>query len=220
MPTMRELLKALVGVPITIGGVTYPNGYADDLGIDRTNLEEEFVQHSERYAYYATLFEMADDRADRLKEELELTAANLDHEKREKAKAIQLQDPKFKMTETMFENEVKMDKRYQAKQQEYADARHLSKLLKAAPMAFAHRRDMLLELARSSMAQMNDPRITQQRQEQARQALALKQRMTQHTAPALPEPTPEPQEMSTPGSDHVPAPQNPTPSRRRPARQV
>lgn len=201
MARMQELLKQVVGVEIEIDGVNYPNEYADALVIDRSDLDAEFVEHSERYAYYATLAELADDRADRLKEKLEHLAAVIDHEKRDAAKAMQLNDPKFKMTEAMFEHEVKMDPRYQRMLEEFQDARHLAKVLKSAPLAFAHRRDMLLELGRSRMSQLTDPRVLQNRQQVARNLIS------QHS---------ETQEQD-PGTVQAPAPtDNTTPRRREP----
>lgn len=189
--SMRELLKKLVSVNIEIDGIVYPNEYADSLFIDRSMLDDEFVTHSERYAYYATLAEMADDRADRLKEDLEHLTSVLDHEKRMKARELQSQDPKFKMTETMFEHEVRLDKRYQEKLKEFQDARHLAKVLKSAPMAFNHRRDMLLELGRSRLVQMNDPKIIQNKQEMARNMMKR-----QVESPALPASDPVPSRRS------------------------
>ena len=186
MSQMRELLKQLVGVPIVIDGVEYPNEYADVLGIDRTDLESEFVNHSERYAYYATLAELADDRADRLKEDL-------DHGVRSKADAVRQQDPKFKMTETMVENEVKMSAAYKQMQTEYQEARRLAKILKNAPHAFAHRRDMLIELGKTAMSSMSDPRVQQGRQQLARNIISASRR-----APMLPVAGGEPSDVLGP----------------------
>lgn len=192
MSSFRDFLKQLLNVQVVIDGVEYPNTYADDLSIDRTNLEEEFVEHSERYAYYATLAEMADDRADRLKEDLEHLAAKLDVQTREKAKNIQQQDPKFKMTETMVENEVKNSKAYQELQKEYQQARSLAKLMKTAPHAFAHRRDMLIELGKTAMSSVSDPRVQQGKQQMVKNIMGAQRR-----APQLPAPGGEP-EMETP----------------------
>lgn len=181
MPTLRQLLKNLVGVEVVLDGVEYPNNYSDELAIDRTNLEEEFVSHSERYAYYATLAEMAEDRHTRLKEELDELEARLDHEIRADADSIRLNDPKFKMTETMVANEIKLRPEYRDKLKLLQDARHLSKVLKAAPMAFAHRRDMLIELGKSHLSSMNDPRIAGGKQQQVKNMFARKSE-----APQLP----------------------------------
>lgn len=192
MSSFRDFLKTLVNVQVVIDNVEYPNTYADDLSIDRTNLEDEFVSHSERYAYYATLAEMADDRADRLKEDLEHLAAKLDVQVREKAKNIQVADPKFKMTETMVENEVKNSAEYHAAQKDYQDARTLAKLLKNAPHAFAHRRDMLIELGKTSMSSHTDPRVQQGKQQIVKNIISAQRQLNSKPAPQLPIPGNEP----------------------------
>lgn len=192
MSTFRDFLKQLVNTQVVIDNVEYPNTYADDLSIDRTNLEEEFVTHSERYAYYATLAEMADDRADRMKEDLEHLAAKLDMSVRDKAKALQMNDPKFRMTETMVENEVKNSAEYQRSQKEYQEARTLSKLLKNAPHAFAHRRDMLIELGKTSMSSMSDPRVQTGRQQLVKNIIGAQRQLNSKQAPQLPIPGNEP----------------------------
>lgn len=187
MSSFRDFLKQLVNVQVVIDGIEYPNTYGDDLAIDYTNLEQEFLTHSERYAYYATLAEMADDRADRLKEDLEHLAAKLDVQTREKAKNVQTADPKFKMTETMIENEIKNSAQYREAQKEYQNARTLAKLLKNAPHAFAHRRDMLIELGKTAMSSISDPRIQQGKQQMVKNIISAQRR-----APQLPEAGSEP----------------------------
>lgn len=208
MASMRELLKALVGVNIEIDGVTYPNSYADDLSIDRSDLDAEFVEHAERYAYYATLAELADDRATRLKEDMEHLFAAIDVEKRRNYDQLKLQDPKLKMTEAMFEHEVRLDQRYQTKLAEYQTARHLAKVLKAAPIAFAHRRDMLTSIGERELRVMSSPQITQGRQQVARNLIQRKQ------APQLPpaEEAPPAELLDRPAEESQ---SEPAPARRR-----
>lgn len=205
MSTMRQLLKQLVGVRIELDGVEYPNAYSDDLAIDRTDLDSEFTEHAERYAYYATLSEMAEDRHVRMKEELENLTAFIDHEKRDAAKSIQLNDPKFKMTEAMFEHEVKLDSRYQGKLKEVQDARHLAKVLKNAPMAFAHRRDMLIEIGKSHNAGMYDPRVTQGKAQQVRAII-----QANRSAGNLPAPSYPPPDTNPPDLNGIPPDESPT----------
>lgn len=186
MSRISDSLAQLLNVNIEIAGTSYPNMYAEDLAIDRSSLEGEFIEHSERYAYYATLAEMAEDRHNRIKEELDNLVSLIDHEKRQKADAIRQQDPKFKMTEAMFEHEIRLDGRYLEKQKEVQNARHLAKVLKCAPMAFAHRRDMLIELGKKDMSS-NDPRITGAKSDQVRALIGKTRQQPQvNPAPGLP----------------------------------
>lgn len=185
MGNIDDGLRQLLGVRIELDGVEYPNHYNEDLDIDPTNLEEEFLTHSKRYAYYATLAEMAEDRHQRSKEELDRLFADLDHEVREKRDVIMAQNPKFKMTEPMIKNEILSDARYQKKLSEVQTARYLSKVLKNANTAFSHRKDMLMTLGRTSMATITDPRISGGQQQQVRNMFAAK------SAPRLPPPVVE-----------------------------
>jgi hypothetical protein len=128
---------------------------------------------------------MAEDRHQRCKEELDRLFADMDHEVRAKRDAIVAQNPKFKMTEPMIENEIKSDKRYQAKLSEVQIARYLAKVLKNAPQAFAHRRDMLLELGKHATTTMTDPRVSSGQQQQVRKMFAAKAARTLPAAPAV-----------------------------------
>ena len=139
-------LTFLQNLPIEIDGVSYPNDIADHLRIDRTDLEEEFTTQPERYAYYASMEAIAKDKRARLKHGLELLYAQLDSEKRKEAQVLQVQNPKFKYTEKMCENEVKGDKRYQDMLREHLEAERLSNLLGAWRNAMDHRREVLISL--------------------------------------------------------------------------
>ena len=193
MSNIHDNFKKLVNVKIELDGVEYPNDYADQLDIDKTNLDEEFLEHSTRYAYYATMAGLAEDRHQRAKEELDKLKADLDHEIRAKKDAIIAQNPKFKLTEAMITNEIVSDARYQKKLSATQTARHLATVLKNAPMAFAHRRDMLIELGKTAISGMTDPRVQQGRQQQVRQMFAAK--TAQRVAPVEALPVPEPDDL-------------------------
>lgn len=183
-----EALHQLLDVEIELEGVHYPNEYSSQLTIDRTALDGEFVDHARRYAYYATLADMAEDRHQRVKEELDKLYADLDHEVRAKTEAIKISNVKFKMTETMISSEIQIDKRYQDKLKEVQKARHLAKVLKNAPQAFTHRKDMLLALGKVSFPG-SEPRVSQdQQQQQVRTMFATKAHSLLNTqgAPSLP----------------------------------
>ena len=150
---------SVLNFEVALNGKTYDNDAATALRIDRTNLDEEFANQHTRFAYYATLHEMAKDKAARLKVSLETLYAQLDHEKRMAAKAVQAADPKFKYTESMCENEIKTDQRYQLKQQEMLDANQLAGVLGVAREAFQQRKDMLISLGANARASTPDLRI-------------------------------------------------------------
>jgi hypothetical protein len=155
----------VLNVAIRINNITYDNSLAADLHIDRQSLDEEFVQHASRYAYYAFLSELAADQEVRLKHALDLLEAQLDSETRELARGAQLADAKFKMTETMVENQVRGNSRYQAKLTEYLDAKQRAAVLRVARESMQQRKDMLVSLgAQFRFLNGSEPRALQREQ--------------------------------------------------------
>jgi hypothetical protein len=144
---------------IKLNGKEYSNDAAESLRIDRTILDDEFANQHVRFAYFATLHEIAKDKVARLKVSLETLYAQLDHEKRKIANEYKATQPSFKYTETMCENEIKTDQRYQAKNAEYLDAMQLAGVLGVAREAFAQRKEMLISLGANARASTPDLRI-------------------------------------------------------------
>ena len=174
MKIINDSFKQLVNVKIELDGVEYKNTYAEDIDIDSTNLQEEFLEHSKRYAYYATLATTAEDRHQRRIEELTHLRAKIDVEIRIKRDAMIAQNPKFKMSEPMILNEILSDSRYQKKLMEMQAARQLSIILQAAPYAFSQRKDMLIALGKVSDGSMSSPRVQEGREQQVRNMFAAR----------------------------------------------
>lgn len=144
---------------IKINNVDYRNTLGEDLRVDRTNLEAEFAQQPIKFAYYSTLYELARDKEDRVKRELETLYANIDAEKRAEAQQVLAQNPKFKYTEKMYENEVRTDERYDQKYNEYLQARKLTGLLKTAKEAFNQKKEMLISIGADARTGSTDMRV-------------------------------------------------------------
>ena len=142
---------------IVIGEMEYPNTYADDITIDRTNLEDEFERHAERYGYWAYLAELAHDTYLRCKDELERLYALIDAEKRGIKEHFRTENTKFKYTETMVKSEVITDSRYVKKQYELRSCEHLANALKHAKESLSHRKDMLIQMGLTVRAK--EPRV-------------------------------------------------------------
>jgi hypothetical protein len=136
---------AVTDVPIKLGSVEYDNNLSTDLKIDRNDLDSEFANQARLYAYYGTMAALAESRRQHLKNELELLYAHLDAEKRNQAR-VEAESMKIKFTETMFENMVKSDPRYQTKMKEYLNTQELANILDVGKKAFEHRKDMLVSL--------------------------------------------------------------------------
>ncbi|NBU69925.1 MAG: hypothetical protein EBS53_00520 [Bacteroidetes bacterium] len=129
-------------VPVhTVGVVDYDSHLDEHLYINRSDLSSEFASHAERFAYYATCFELAADKVRRLDIDLKRMYAVLDAEKRG-----EMMNSGVKTTEKMIENMVITDDRYVAVQSELMDAEKQHGLLKAARDSMAARKEMLVSL--------------------------------------------------------------------------
>jgi len=137
----------LPNIEIKIDGIVYENTFAQDISIDRTNLEEEFATHAEKYYYYAFLAQVAEAKAAFKKNEVKQVYARIDAEKRGAVMKLPA-DVKatVKYTEKMYESEVITDPRYVEAQKEEIEANLLAGQLSEAARAMAQRRDMLVQL--------------------------------------------------------------------------
>lgn len=142
-PTLRELTPTF-----QVGDLTFESKLEDDLFVNRTDLNNEFIRHPERFAFYATCYEIAANRENQYKVALDRLYASLDHEKRGELKVAGI-----KPTEKMVENSVITDDRYTAVQNEYIQAQRDAAVLKTAMQAMQHRRDMLIQLGSAARAE-------------------------------------------------------------------
>lgn len=124
-----------------IGDNEYPSTLSQDLDVNRQDLNGEFIRHSERFAWYATAYELSLDIEMRLKAKLERLYAVLDHRVRQEADMAAV-----KMTEKKVENTVITRPEYIEMQDQYFSAAKETGLLKAGRDAMIHRRDMLISL--------------------------------------------------------------------------
>jgi hypothetical protein len=143
-PTLTDLNPVF-----SVGSIDYESKLQEDLFINRTDLSEEFCKHPERFAFYATCYELAAAKAESLKIQLERLYAMLDHEKRS-----ELLMAGVKTTEKMVENSVITDDRYIAMQTEGLEASRNAAVLKAAMHAMQHRKDMLVQLGSAARAEL------------------------------------------------------------------
>lgn len=144
-PTLTELTPTL-----SVGDMTFESKLQEDLFVNRSDLNSEFVRHPERYAFYATCYEIAAAKENNYKVNLDRLYAILDHEHRG---ALAMAG--VKTTEKMVENSVITDSRYTALQDEYLQAQKSAAILKAAMFAMQHRKDMLIQLGSAARAEFN-----------------------------------------------------------------
>lgn len=146
------MAKKLPSIEVEIDGIEYKSDLNEDLRIDKFNLEDEFVEHSEKAAYYSTLHELAQSKLDHLKNKLELLYSKLDFELRQVvSQAVDAEGKTKKYTERMYETEVKLNKEYQILKKEVLEFEYKVRLIKVAADAFCfQRKEMLKELGANS----------------------------------------------------------------------
>lgn len=143
-PTLTELNSTF-----TVGSITYNAQLEEDLFVNRSDLNNEFVKHPERFAFYATCYELANVKVQQHEVALKRLYALIDHEKRS-----ELMNSGIKVTEKMIENSVVTDDRYVAFQEETIEAQKQAALLKVAMIAMTQRKDMLIQLGSAFRAEM------------------------------------------------------------------
>lgn len=138
-----------------IGDVTYESNLAEDLKINKGNLQDAFETHAERFAFYTTAYELALDYELRLSAEVDRLYAKCDE-----AARSQLAANGIKVTEKMVENVVITTPEYIEAQKLLFDAKKNAGLLKAAKDAMIARKDMLVSFGANIRAELNaDPMI-------------------------------------------------------------
>jgi len=140
-----------LATPLVVNDKDWGNPIEDDILIDQGNLDQEFLNQPEKYAWWAFLTEHAKAQVNELKNELEFLYARLDHRVRTKAQmaSVEAKAKKIipvKYTEKMVENEIITDKAYQELMSKYNDLRKQAGLATAGMNAMLQRRDMLLQL--------------------------------------------------------------------------
>lgn len=133
--------RAKVNVDLDLDGVNFNRTLADDLPINGADINGEFMEQPELFAWWATVSELAKDRVASTKYQLERIYATKDH-----AVRLELTEAKAKITEKIVENTVITSKEYQECMFELLDAKKQLGLLLAGKEALVQRKDMLISL--------------------------------------------------------------------------
>jgi len=131
-----------------VGDVEYESSLKQDLAIDRSNLSEEFANHSRTYGWYSTAYEIALDVEQRKKAELARAYAVLDVQARTNMEAAGVRP-----TEAKVSNVVITHPEYVALQELYFEAKTSAAVIKAARDAMIHRKDCLVSLGANLRAE-------------------------------------------------------------------
>lgn len=166
---------------ITTNGEEHPNPIAVDTQINTADLEWEFQNHPNKYAWWAFLAEHAKAEVEQLKNELNILYAQLDAKARNQARmdeedARKNKQKPVRLTEKMVENVVITSPEYQDKMQELIEAKKNAGLAAAGKSAMDHRRDMLLQIGANYRTEgQADPVILKEAaREKARERAARK----------------------------------------------
>lgn len=131
-----------------VAGVVYDSKLSEDLNVNQAHLNDEYVTHAERFAWYSTAHDLALDYELRTKAELDRLYAQLDYTVRTEAL-----NAGVKMTEKKVENSVITRPEYVKKQEELFDAKRNAALLKSAMYAMIHKKEMLISLGANYRAE-------------------------------------------------------------------
>jgi len=121
-----------------------------DLDIKKTEINDEMIKQPGQFAWYATLNELAKNKVQTLKSELELLEATLDQKTRR-----DWDDSQGKMTETSVSAKIKMSPEYKELISRYLEAQKSQGILSVARSAFEQRKDMLISLASNLRSELD-----------------------------------------------------------------
>lgn len=120
----------------------YNKNLDEDLRINKNNLQEEIMQQAGKYAWWATLYELASDKEARAKRDLEVLEATL-----YKAYRDELTKDGKKTTEKEIDTFVKLDPQYSKQKDAYMDSIKQASILGVAKDSFSQRKDMIRSLS-------------------------------------------------------------------------
>lgn len=119
-----------------------------DLGIDRTGINDVLGEQPALFAWYATLHELAKNKSNRLKSEMEVFRAVLDLTIRKRGGDI-------KLTEASISALIVSDPDYIEKDNIYTEAKKDEGMLMVAKQAFEQRKDMLVSIASNMRSEID-----------------------------------------------------------------
>lgn len=147
-----------------------PIDYESDVTIDETSLDVEWLEQPRLMLKYAREAAHARAEADKAKERLEVTRAELDRNIRHDPDGYGI----GKITETVVQNTIVAEDAYRKAHEEFIDAQHEAEMARYAVRAMEQRKDALENLVRlhgqQYFAGPRVPRDLQRETEAAREA--------------------------------------------------
>ncbi len=134
----------------TVGETEYDRNLDEDLFVNMGDINTDFAEHSRKFAWYATAYEICEAQVGKEKDALKNLEARLDFDARQDMEAAGV-----KATDKKVEATVLTQPSYVAQQSKYRRAELAAGLAKAARDAMMHRKDMLVGLGANYRAEGN-----------------------------------------------------------------
>jgi hypothetical protein len=148
----RDLMNNYSGikVEIEINKENYESELYDNLTIDDTDLDKEFVEQPRLFAWWAAVETLIKDLYETKKTQLKRDYAVIDARVREEGKITET-----RLTEKMIENTVITDPKYQIAENELAEIRKQFSLAHVGKEAFEQRKEMLISLGANRRSEVS-----------------------------------------------------------------
>lgn len=151
---MVGLRNIPANIEIEVDGTTHETDtVSEDLFVNDSDLNEEFIKQAGSFAWYAVLCAEAESYRDKLKFELEVLEADLDKQVREE---IELRGDK--VTEKVVNSEVLRKQEYKDAKEELLEANRRLGIMKAIKEGMVQKKDMLISLG-ANMRNENDSNL-------------------------------------------------------------
>ena len=118
--------------------------YEDDIRIDETALDVEWLNQPRLCLKYSQELAQAKKEVDRAKEKLDVVRAKIDQEIRKEPLTFGIE----KITEASVQSNIVIHKLYRSAETELTEAKYKSEMIRAAVSAIEHRKDALENLVR------------------------------------------------------------------------
>ena len=142
-PTDLSNLDVLQKLTVTMFGKVFILSPAQDLELHPSTLGENLQEQASRYAFYASVRDMAAAKVDALALQVKQTEAALDQEFRADGEL----PSGGKITEAGLASAIRNHADYQNVQEDLAEAKHDLDTLNSIVRAFEHRRDCLMAMS-------------------------------------------------------------------------
>jgi len=113
----------------------------EELAVSEETLEDDFMNQAGKYAWWATLAEIAKNKKERMEAELDEAEAEADRRVRD---ILELDG--VKITEALVKSRIKLDEDYKTAVNNVLEAKKYASILDKVVKALEHRKEMLISV--------------------------------------------------------------------------